>query len=107
MSNLSVKRQRANTNGDVGLISRNPNEYREIIATFDEGTLRDLLLTAATNSPQAAAIILARRNFIVKAGNAKTMDDKVQEPEMDLGTVGKKTPAEQTSKTAKVNGRDM
>ena len=101
MSNLSVKRQRANTNGDVGFISKNPNDYREIIATFDEGTLRDLLLTAATNSPQAAAIIMARRNYIVRAENAKSMDDKVQEPEM------KKTPAEQTSKKAKVNGRDM
>lgn len=58
MSNLSVKRQRANTNGDAAAIhSKSPDEYRKIIATFDESTLRDLLLLAATNSSQVAALI--------------------------------------------------
>ena len=109
MSNLSVKRQRANTNGDAAAIhSKSPDEYRKIIATFDETTLRDLLLSAATNSSQLAALVVARRNNITKAENARAMD-RLQDPKMDLETVGKTTPAKQAhkSKEAILNVRDM
>ena len=109
MSNLSVKRQRANTNGDVATIpSRSPDEYRKIIAAFDEGTLRDLLLSAATTSPQVAALVVARRHVITKAENAKAKD-VVQESGMDIGAVGKTAPANQAPKRkeAMVNVRDM
>ena len=109
MSNLSVKRQRANTNGDVGIVSKSPDEYRNIINTFDESTLRDLLLSAASNSSQVAALVVARRNEIIKAEKAKVIPDKVQEPEMDLETVVKTTPVKQThkGKEARVDIRDM
>ena len=108
MSNLSVKRQRANTNGDAAAIpSKSPEEYRKIIATFDESTLRDLLLLAATNSSQLAALVVARRDDIIKAGNARAID-RVQGPEMNLETVGKTTPAKKAHNgRAMVHVRDM
>ena len=109
MSNLSVKRQRANTHGDVAAIpSKSPDEYRKIIATFDEGTLRDLLLSAATNSSQVAALVVARRHVIIKAENARAKDI-VQESAMDIEAVGKTAPAKQAPKRkeAMVNIRDM
>ena len=67
MSNLSVKRQRANTNGDATIPSKSSDEYRKVIATFDERTLRDLLLFAAQKSSQIAAQIIARRDDISEA----------------------------------------
>ena len=109
MSNLSVKRQRANTNGDVAAIpSKSPDEYRKIIATFDEGTLRDLLLSAATSSSQVAALVVARRHAIIKAEHARAKDI-VQETEMDIEAAGKTAPAKQAPKRkeAMVNVRDM
>ena len=109
MSNLSVKRQRANTNGDVTAIpSKSLDEYRKIIATFDEGTLRDLLLSAATSSSQVAALIVARRHVIIKAENARAKDI-VQVSEMDIEAVGKTASAKQAPnrKEAMVNIRDM
>lgn len=108
MSNLSVKRQRANTNGDAAAIpSKSPEEYQKIIATFDESTLRDLLLLAATNSSQLAALVVARRNDIIKAGNARAID-RVQESEMDLESVGKTTPAKKAhNDRVTVHVRDM
>lgn len=74
MSDLSVKRQRANTNGDAAIPFKSPDEYRRIIATFDESTLRDLLLTAATNSSQVAAQVVARRNEIVNTETTRAID---------------------------------
>lgn len=109
MSNLSVKRQRANTNGDAAAIhSKSPDEYRKIIATFDESTLRDLLLLAATNSSQVAALIVARRNDEIKAENARAMD-RLQEPEMDLEIARKTTPTKQDRKSEEiiVNLKDL
>lgn len=109
MSNLSVKRQRANTNGDVATIhSKSSDEYRKIIATFDESTLRDLLLLAATNSSQVAALVVARRNDETKAENARAMDT-VQEPEMDLEITRKTAPTKQDPKTKEtiVNLKDL
>ena len=67
MSYLSVKRQRANTNGDTVVPSNSPDDVRKIIATLDESTIRDLLLSAAINSSQVAAQIVARRNDIVNS----------------------------------------
>ena len=110
MSNLSVKRQRANTNGDAAaIISKSPDEYRQIIATFDETTLRDLLLSAATHSSQVAALVVARRYEVIKTGKAKAIDDRAQEPEMDLATAKKVMPANEArkSKEANVPARDM
>ncbi|KAL9066157.1 MAG: hypothetical protein Q9161_007750 [Pseudevernia consocians] len=74
MSDLSVNRQRANTNGDAAVSSKSPDEYRGIIITFDPNTLRDLLLTAATNSSQVAAQVVARRNDIVNTENRRVID---------------------------------
>ena len=111
MSNLSVKRQRANTNGDVAAIPyKPPDEYRKIIATFDEDTLRDLLLSAATSSPQVAALVVARRHAIIRAENANARGkDIVQESKMDIEAVGKTAPAKQAPKRkeAMVNIRDL
>ena len=95
MSNLSVKRQRANTYGDAAIISKPPDDYRKIIATFDESNLRDLLLSAAASSPQVAALIVARRNDIVNAEKQR-VTDRVQDLKMDLE---KKTPATQAHKS--------
>ena len=109
MSNLSVKRQRANTQGDVATIPfKSPDEYRKIIATFDESTLRDLLLSAATNSSQVAALVVARRNEVIKAENARAKA-RAQENGMDLETMAKTTPAKQALKRgdAMVNVRDL
>lgn len=74
MSNLSVKRQRASINGDSAAVSESPDEYRKIIATFDESTLRDLLLFAATNSSQVAAQVIALRNDIFDAESRRVID---------------------------------
>ena len=109
MSNLSVKRQRANTNGDVAAIpSKSPDEYRKIVNTFDESTLRDLLLAAATHSSQVAALVVARRNDMIKAEHARVKDG-VPESEMDLETAGKTEPMKQAPKRrgAMVDFRDM
>lgn len=112
MSNLSVKRQRANTNGDTAVISsKSPDEYRKIIATFDQGTLRNLLLAASLNSSHVAALVVAKRNENVNAEKTRVVekDDQVHKPEMDLETVGKTTPAKQarSSSKARINVRDM
>ena len=106
MSNLSVKRQRANTNGDVTVVSKSPDEYRRMIAAFDENTLRDLLLSAATNSSQVAALV-TQRYEISRMENARVVDEKAQG--MDLVTTGKEPPAKksQKNKEAKVRGVDM
>lgn len=74
MSSLSVKRQRANTSGDIAIPSNSPHDYRKIIATFDEGTLRDLLLSAATSSSQVAAQVVSRRDDLVNAENTTVID---------------------------------
>lgn len=74
MSNLSVKRQRANTSGDKAVPSNPPDDYRKIIATFDESTVRDLLLSAAISSSQVAAQVISRRNDISNAEAAKVID---------------------------------
>ncbi|CAF9914476.1 hypothetical protein IMSHALPRED_001920 [Imshaugia aleurites] len=74
MSYLSVKRQRANTNGDTVVSSSSPDDVRKIIATLDESTIRDLLLSAAINSSQVAAQIVARRNDIVNSKKTTIID---------------------------------
>lgn len=74
MSNLSVKRQRANTNGDAAITSQTPDDYQNIIATFDESTVRDLLLAAATESSQVAAQVIAWRNDMVNAEKDRFID---------------------------------
>lgn len=74
MSSLSVKRQRANTNGEKAVPSNSRDDYQKIIATFDASTLRDLLLAAATQSSQVAAQVVARQNDIVDAEKTKVID---------------------------------
>lgn len=74
MSHLSVKRLRANTNGDAAIPSKSPDDYRKIIATFDESTLRDLLLSAASNSSLLGAQVVARRDEIVNAESARVIN---------------------------------
>lgn len=111
MSNLSVKRQRANTYGDAANISKPPDDYRDyrkIIATFDESNLRDLLLSAAANSPQVAALIVARRNAIVNAEKQR-VTERVQDQKMDLETVEETVSARQAhkSKGAKTQIQDL
>lgn len=74
MSNLSVKRQRANTNGDVATPCKPLDDCRNIIATFDESTVRELLLAAATKSSQIAAQVFTWRDDIVNAENNGVID---------------------------------
>ena len=73
MSHHPAKRQRANTNEDSD-ISRSSEEYEDIINTFDEDTLRDLLLSAATSSIQVGKEVIARHNAILKAESVKTIN---------------------------------
>ena len=78
MSIQSAKRQRANTNGDLTVASTPTNakldHYKTIIDTFDEQTLRAVLLTAAQNVPDAAALIVNRRDDILREESTKVID---------------------------------
>ena len=78
MSKQSAKRQRANTNGDLTIASPPTNakldHYKSIIDTFDEQTLRAVLLAAAENVPDAAALIVNRRDDILREESTKVID---------------------------------
>ena len=73
MSHPSAKRQRANTSEDPS-VSRSSEEYKEIINTFEESTLRELLLSAATSSIQVGKEVIARRDAILRAERVQTID---------------------------------
>ena len=78
MSGQSAKRQRTNTNGDLPAASASMNaqldHYKSIIDTFDEQTLRAVLLAAAQYIPDAAALIVTRRDDILKEESTKVID---------------------------------
>ncbi len=78
MSRQSAKRQRANTNGDLTAASTSTNaqldHYKSIIDTFDEQTLRTVLLAAAQRIPDAAALIVKKRDDILREESAKVID---------------------------------
>ena len=78
MSSQSAKRQGANTNGDLTPASTPKNakldHYKSIIDTFDEQTLRAVLLEAAQYVPGAAALIVNRRDDILREESAKVID---------------------------------
>lgn len=78
MSRQSAKRQRANTNGDVKAACTPGNakvdEYKAIIDTFDEQTLRDVLLAAALSDPDTAALIVKTPDIIRRKESAKVRD---------------------------------
>lgn len=78
MSRKSAKRQRANTNGDLTAASTPVNakldQYKAIIDTFDEQTLRAVLLAAALSVPDTAALILKTRDDILREESAKVID---------------------------------
>ena len=78
MSRQSAKRQRANTNGDLTAASTPVNvksdHYKSIIDTFDEQNLRTILLAVAQAVPDAAALIVNRRDDILREESAKVID---------------------------------
>ena len=84
MSKQSAKRQRANTNGDLTVASTPTNAnldhnaridyYKSIIDTFDEETVREVLLATACYYPDAAALIVRRRDSILREESAKVID---------------------------------
>ena len=78
MSSQSAKRQRANTNGDLTAASTPMNaksdHYKSIIDTFDEQTLRTILLAVAQAVPDAAALIVNRRDDILREESAQVID---------------------------------
>ena len=84
MSKQSAKRPRANTNGDLTVASTSTNAksdhnarrdyYKSIIDTFDEQTLRAVLLAAAQNVPDAAALVVNRRDDILREESTKVID---------------------------------
>ena len=78
MSGQSAKRQRANTNGDLTTASTPTNakldQYKSIIDTFDEQTLRAVLLAAAQDVPDVAAHVVRRRDDILREESAKIID---------------------------------
>ena len=78
MSKQSTKRQRANTNGDltIGWSSENAKlaYYKSIIDKWDEQTVREVLLATAQHVPDAAALIVRRRDSIRREESAKVID---------------------------------
>ena len=78
MSRQPAKRQRANTNGDLTATSTPTNakcdDYKSIIDTFDEQTLRAVLLAAAQSIPDVAALIVNRRDDILREESTKVID---------------------------------
>ena len=78
MSRQSAKRQRANTNGDLTAASTPVNakldQYKAIIDTFNEQTLRAVLLAAALSDPDTAALIVKTRDDIRRKESAKVID---------------------------------
>ncbi len=82
MSRQPAKRQRANTNGDLTATSTPTNakldDYKSIIDTFDEQTLRAVLLAAAQDIPDAAALMINRRDDILREESAKVIDFDLQ-----------------------------
>ena len=78
MSTQSTKRRRANTNGDLRASWSSENAkldyYKSIIDTFDEQTVRDVLLVTAQYVPDAAALIVRRRDGIIREESAKVID---------------------------------
>ena len=78
MSRQSAKRQRANTNGDLTAASTPVNakvdQYKAIIDTFDEQTLRAVLLAAALSGPDTAALVVKTRDDILRKESAKVID---------------------------------
>ena len=78
MSRQSAKRQRANTNGDLtaGWSSDNAklDYYKSIIDTFDEQTVREVLLVTAQQLPDAAALIVKTRDDIRRQESARVID---------------------------------
>ena len=78
MSKPSTKRRRANTNGDLttGWSSKDAklDYYKSIIDTFDEQTVRAILLATALHVPDAAAVIVRKRDSICRKESAKVID---------------------------------
>ena len=78
MSKQSAKRQRANTNGGVTATSppgwAKVDQYHAIIDTFDELTLRALLLSAALSNADIAARVVEQRDEILRKESAKVID---------------------------------
>ena len=72
MSGQAAKRQRANTNGDT--IDAKIDEYREIIRTFDERKVRQILLWAAVSLGPVGKKIIEQRDEILKAESVKVID---------------------------------
>ena len=50
------------------------DQYKSIIDTFDEQTLRAVLLAAAQDVPDVAALIVKRRDDIFREESAKVID---------------------------------
>ena len=78
MSKPSTKRRRANTNGDLttGWSSKDAklDYYKSIIDKFDEQTVRAILLATALHVPDAAAVIVRKRDSIRRKESAKVID---------------------------------
>lgn len=78
MSRQSAKRQRANTNGELTAastpVNANLDRYKAIIDTFDEQSLRAVLLAAALSVPETAALITKRRDDILREESTKIID---------------------------------
>ena len=73
MASQPAKRQRANTKGDSKPL-RSAKEYKDIIETFDEKTVRHLLLEAAALSTQVRKRIIARREATLNEERTKVIN---------------------------------
>ena len=78
MSRQSAKRRRANTNGEMTATSTpvcaKMDQYHAIIDTFDELTLRAVLLGAALSNPDTAALIVKTRDEISRRESTQVID---------------------------------
>ena len=78
MPGETAKRQRANTNGDSTdpskNIQRELHDYKSIIDSFDEKTIRALLLSVARHFPEAATFIVRKRDRIREKESVKVID---------------------------------
>lgn len=86
MSTQSVKRQRANTNGDSAAFSTSQDSHnppprhqdgpriQSILNTFDEKALRETLFAAALQHVDVIALITNRHNDKLRLEGTKTID---------------------------------